>query len=471
MNTKKQKARYIIADLLTAAIVWTVFYLFRKLYIERIAYGYPIPVTLSTRYYLGLFIIPAFWLLLYYLKGTYKNVYEKSRLQELWKTLETTFIGVVILFFVLILDDTIYSYKSYYVSISVLFGAHFIITYIPRLIITSRTIRLLRKGKIYFKTLIVGSGKKALNMYNQLVNNPKSVGNHFIGYVRVYTDARDMLKNKLPCLGGYEQLISICQNYTPDEAIIAVETEEHDEVRRVINRLEETNVRIKAIPGLYDMLMGTANISNIYGVPLIKISRDLMPAWEENLKRLLDIVFSLLALILLSPLFIFLIIGVKITSKGPVMYSHERIGRYGKPFTIYKFRSMYQNAESNGPALSRQDDPRITPFGRFMRKSRMDELPQFFNVLRGDMSLVGPRPERQYYIGQIVKQAPHYYHLQKVRPGITSWGQVKYGYAENVEEMIERLQYDIIYIENMSLYTDLKILIYTIKTILSGKGK
>ncbi len=162
--------------------------------------------------------------------------------------------------------------------------------------------------------------------------------------------------------------------------------------------------------------------------------------------------------------------GVKLTSKGPIFYSHERIGRYGKPFIIYKFRSMYSGAEKNGPELSSRNDGRITPFGKFMRKSRLDEIPNFFNVLKGDMSLVGPRPERKYFIDQITKQAPHYLHLLKVKPGITSWGQVKYGYAENVEQMIARLKYDLIYLDNMSLYVDFKIIIYTVMTIIKRKG-
>jgi lipopolysaccharide/colanic/teichoic acid biosynthesis glycosyltransferase len=132
---------------------------------------------------------------------------------------------------------------------------------------------------------------------------------------------------------------------------------------------------------------------------------------------------------------------------------------------------MYTNAEKMGPALSSQDDPRITRFGKFLRKVRLDELPQFYNVLIGEMSVVGPRPERLYFINQITQKAPHYRHLHKVRPGITSWGQVKYGYAENVDQMIDRLKYDLLYIENMSLYVDLKILIYTVLIVLQGRGK
>jgi exopolysaccharide biosynthesis polyprenyl glycosylphosphotransferase len=196
-----------------------------------------------------------------------------------------------------------------------------------------------------------------------------------------------------------------------------------------------------------------------------------MPPWQQTLKRMLDISVSLTFLTLFSP--VYLIIGalVKFTSRGPVLYSHERIGLHGKPFMIHKFRSMVTDAEKNGPALSSQNDPRITPFGKFLRKSRLDELPQFYNVLIGEMSLVGPRPERQFFIEKLLKVAPHYKHLHKVRPGITSWGQVKYGYAENIDQMVERLKYDIIYLENMSIAVDLKIIIYTILIVFQGRGK
>jgi exopolysaccharide biosynthesis polyprenyl glycosylphosphotransferase len=221
---------------------------------------------------------------------------------------------------------------------------------------------------------------------------------------------------------------------------------------------------------MYDILTGRVRMSSILGTPLISVSQSLMPAWQANVKSFLDYSVSLLAIIITLPISLFLMAGVKLTSNGPIFYSHERVGRYGKPFIIYKFRSMQSGAEKNGPELSSRNDGRITPFGKFMRKSRLDEIPNFFNVLKGDMSLVGPRPERKYFIDQITKEAPHYLHLLKVKPGITSWGQVKYGYAENVEQMIARLKYDLIYLDNMSLYVDFKIIIYTVMTIIKRKG-
>ena len=206
------------------------------------------------------------------------------------------------------------------------------------------------------------------------------------------------------------------------------------------------------------------------GTPLILVNHKLMPAWQETIKLVIDFGASLIAVTLLLPVGLIIAAVIKLTSKGPVFFKQERIGRYGKPFVLIKFRSMCVNSEVNGPALSSRSDNRVTPFGRFMRKTRLDELPNFLNVLKGDLSLVGPRPERQFYIDQIVKKAPHYLHLKIVKPGITSWGQVKYGYVENVDQMVERLKYDILYLENMSLLVDLRIIIYTLITVFRGRG-
>ncbi len=253
--------------------------------------------------------------------------------------------------------------------------------------------------------------------------------------------------------------------------IIAIDPSEHESIRSIITILNGSNIIIKIIPDMHDILLGTVKMTAIFQAPLIQIFPDIMPNWQLVVKRLIDIVFSLVALVILSPVFVFTALGVYFTSKGPIFYSHERIGLNGKPFKMVKFRSMYQNSESDVPMLSSESDPRITPFGRFMRKVRLDEIPQFFTVLKGEMSLVGYRPERQFFIDQIVKEAPHYKLLLKIKPGITSWGQVKFGYAENVEEMIERLKYDILYLENMSIAMDLKILFYTFLIVLLGRGK
>jgi exopolysaccharide biosynthesis polyprenyl glycosylphosphotransferase len=253
--------------------------------------------------------------------------------------------------------------------------------------------------------------------------------------------------------------------------IIAVDSGEHAHISRIMNELEGTSVRIKVIPDMYDILSGSVKMTSIFGTPLIEVNPEIMPTWQFSLKRIVDISVSALALMVLSPLFLVLAILVRLSSPGPIFFRQDRIGKFGRVFRIIKFRSMYCDAEKDGPQLSSSTDPRITPIGRWMRRTRMDETPQFWNVLKGDMSLVGPRPERQHFIDAIMEVAPHYRHLHKVRPGITSWGQVKFGYAENVEQMVRRLKYDILYIENMSLAVDLKILAYTVLIILRGDGK
>ena len=187
-------------------------------------------------------------------------------------------------------------------------------------------------------------------------------------------------------------------------------------------------------------------------------------------KTAVDYFISFLFLILLTPVILLLAIAIKISSKGPVIYSQQRIGRFGKPFLIYKFRSLHNGTEDGVPLLSDKNDQRITFVGRFMRKHKFDEIPNFINVLKGEMSLIGPRPEQQYFIDQILLRVPKYKTLQEIKPGITSWGQVKYGYASNVEEMIERSDYDMFYFKNMSLWFDVKIAIKTIGIILKGQG-
>lgn len=470
MNKKKQVAKYLVSDLLAAGISWTLFFIFRKVYIEPLKFGYDIPIQFSERYFLGLSVIPVIWVLLYYLTGYYKDVYRKSRLNDIGQTFFQSLIGVTLLFFLLILDDVIQSYRNYYLLYGVLFGLHFTFTLVPRLIITSLTVSQIQKKILGFNTLLIGSNKQAVETYKEIENQQHSYGNRIIGFVNVHHKEHYQLQDHLDHVGSIRNLDNIINKYKVEEVIIALEASEHNEISKIINKLGPCNVVIKAIPSMYDILTGKVKMSQLFGTPLIQISHDLMPLWQLNVKQVFDYVVAFIALLISLPVFIFLAIGVKLSSPGPVFYSHERVGRYGKSFKIIKFRSMYRDAEKNGPELSRKNDDRLTNFGRFMRKYRLDEIPNFINVLIGDMSLVGPRPERQYYIDQIIRKAPHYVHLQKVKPGITSWGQVKYGYAENVEQMIKRLRYDILYIENMSLFVDVKIIFYTILTIFRGRG-
>ncbi|GET26747.1 sugar transferase [Prolixibacter sp. NT017] len=471
MKRRKFLASYIVSDYLAALCAWILFYLYRKHYAEALIFGQNHTIDFTRQFYLGIILIPLFWLGLYTISGFYNDVLRKSRLLELGQTIFSAILGSLFIFFMFLLDDYIPDYTFYYKHILALLGIQFVLTYVPRLSISTIMVHQFKTGRIGFPTLIIGTNEVAHRITRELESQPVPTGNQVVGYVATDEEDDETEVPQEQVLGHLDDIPKIISQHKIEEVIIATESSDHKKLNDIINRLAGRNIIIRGIPDIYDILSGAVKMTTVYSSPLIQISNGIMPAWQMNIKRLLDIFISIIGLIVLSPLSLGCIIGVRFSSPGPILYRQERIGRYGKPFIMYKFRSMYNDAEKNGPDLSSHNDERITPFGRFLRKSHADEIPQFVNVLKGEMSVVGPRPERAFYIRKIEESAPHYRHLLRIRPGITSWGQVKYGYAENVTQMIERLQYDLIYLRNMSLYVDFKIIIYTAINILQGRGK
>lgn len=468
----KRKAIQLLAacDYITASIAWMAFWTYRHALLGLGGINDFPELFLPRDYLFALVIIPGGWLFLYLLSGTYFDLYRKSRLNEINRTLISCIIGCIFISLFVFANDT--KNYSYFIRMTgrYLF-IHTAITLTVRMLVLNRVKNNLVKGRIGFNTLIIGGNDKAIDIYKQVTNSPKVLGNIFKGFIYSNKEATNGMSNYLPKLGDLTNLENIIDEHQIEEVIVAVDSLEHHLLENILTRLSYRPVVIKVLPDLYDIIAGSVKTSNVYDAVLIHIHPELMPDWQRVCKRTLDIVVSVFALIVLSPLYLFSAIRVKLSSHGPIIYKQQRIGLYGRPFYIYKFRSMYVNAEEAGPALSSTEDPRITKWGRVMRKWRIDELPQFVNILKGEMSLVGPRPERQHFIDIISQTHPHYKYLHKVKPGITSWGMVQYGYAENVNEMLERMKYDLLYIENVSLALDVKIMLYTFMVLFQGRGK
>ena len=411
---------------------------------------------------IGLLILGLFDVII--LEST-RDIYRLSRMNIAgrWFIRSLVYSGILVIVF------------SYAFEVLLLF-IHFLMAWLflfPSVLLVKMTMltwssHRLKKNKVTYRTLFIGSGPNAVPILNRLMKATPALGQEFVGFLGT-------LAGKVPIahLGAVSALPEVLVKYSIEEVTIALDREDSFLLEELLRELRSTiqPLLIRITPESYDFLLGRVKLDAVYGTPLIELPSGKLSLWQQTLKRTADILVSFLLLILLSPLIIYIIIRIKWSSKGPVFYRQERIGLSGRPFIILKFRSMYQDAEQEGPQLSFEGDQRCTPWGSIMRKWRLDEIPQFVNVILGEMSIVGPRPERKHFIEQIIPRALFYNRILTVKPGITSWGQVKYGYASNVDQMIERLQFDLIYVENLSLQLDIKIILYTILVLYQGKGK
>lgn len=464
-----QRLKYIVGDLLSANIAMVLFNITRYFTLEQWNFGYENLYLFlsSTSLVWEQIFIPPILLIVYYLSGYYNIPFQKSRLQELISTLVSTFICTLLIYFALLTNDQVKLRTTNYELVVSIYGIFFCLTYIVRLLITSHGIQQMRIRNWKFNTIIVGNSISAHRMGEKLADIRNFKGYNIIGYVDLPGESSIISSKKSFSLENIEE---ICREYSVSTIILSPQKHQENVTLALLYRLFPLNIPIKISPDTLSLLTSNIRLQSIYEEPLIDITTADISESTKNIKRIFDIIISALALIVLAIPMIVIAILVKRDSHGSVFYSQQRIGYKQRPFKIHKFRTMRIDAENQGPQLSSENDSRVTHIGKVLRKYRLDELPQFWNVLRGDMSIVGPRPEREFYIQKIVEKAPYYTLVHQVRPGITSWGMVKYGYAKNVDEMVRRLRYDLIYLGNMSIIVDFKIIVYTVKTVLTGRG-
>lgn len=464
-----QRSRYIAMDFVMTMIAFFLFNICRYSLLGMATYGYNTlwDFVFSQKLILEQIFIPLCLIGIYWLSGYYTHPIVKSRLTEFTLTLWSVIFATIVIFLILLINDTTGMKTRDYEIITILFILLLGFVYLGRVLLTTNQIKNLRKRHWIYSTLIIGNSKKSREVYRRLKEAGSIWVYDVVGFVSL---PREHTIEDGEKVWEWDDIERICDEQNVDQIILAPEYIKDNTIMMLLERLFPIGVPVKIAPDTLSYVTGNIRLNDILGIPFIDLTSPRMSDFEKNVKRLFDVIASLLTITVLSPVLLIVALCVKLSSKGPVIYSQERMGKGHKPFRILKFRSMVIDAEHSGPQLSTKEDNRITPFGRFMRKYRLDELPQFWNVLKGEMSLVGPRPEREYYIEQIVKIAPYYGLIFQVRPGVTSWGMVKYGYASSVNQMVERSRYDLLYINNMSISTDIKIMLYTIRTVLKGAG-
>jgi len=469
MSKRTERILLLALDFLTVNLSYYVYYLLR---VKSGWFAYPIEPDLI----LPMLAIYLYWLMLFAFFGLYRSWYAQSRLDELITLFRIVTAGVLVLFFLIFIDDESTSAQT---GTRILIGAYWMVMFgfisIGRLALRAAQKRLLEAGIGARNTLIIGWSAKARELCDMVIKYP-ALGYTLVGFVDAAKSKggkrlRRSEYKRIPLVGTLDQLSSLIRQHDVREVLVGLESSEHDKLIYIINECTGFEVGLRMMADLYDIVSGQARISSIYGVPLIEVTPEIMKPWEESLKRALDVVVAFMIILFGLPFWLLVAAIIRLDSPGPVLYRQERLGKNGKPFKIFKFRSMAHDAEGkSGPVWAAKKDPRVTRIGRIIRRLHVDEVPQFINVLLGEMSLVGPRPERPFFVEKLAAELPLYKRRLKVRPGITGWAQVKHKYDESIEDVKVKLKYDLFYIENMSWRMDLKILFNTFYVMIMGKG-